>query len=383
MSAVRGDLCDDATAELAARWAGRPVSRETLARVAWSVLVEPGDSVAGALIAREGAAEALSRIRAGGADDEPQLAQAMARWAPRWQPALVHAAIEQAARRGIRLVVPGDDAWPHGLDDLGPHAPVCLWVRGETEALAARTAVSLVGARSATPYGEHVAGLIAAELARAGVAVVSGAAYGIDGAAHRSALQVGGATIAFVAGGVDRVYPSGHANLFQQISESGAVVAECPPGTTPTRWRFLARNRLIAAFSGATVVVEAGYRSGSINTAGHAASLGRALGAVPGPVTSSTSAGCHRLLRDYDAVCVTGPDDVKELLGFDGEPRALAYESAESVRLADALSNRRARTVAELAQRSGLAPGDVEAALGILVLSGAVAERPGGWILTR
>jgi DNA processing protein len=128
-------------------------------------------------------------------------------------------------------------------------------------------------------------------------------------------------------------------------------------------------------------VVEAGYRSGSINTAGHAASLGRALGAVPGPVTSTTSAGCHRLLRDYDAVCVTGADDVKEMLGIGVDPVPLAYQSAESVRLEDALSDRRARTVADLARRSGLAPGDVEATLGLLRLSGRVVERPDGWKL--
>src|SRR5690606_585095 len=250
---------------------------------------------------------ALEHVARGGGGE---LGEAVARWAPRWQPALLHAALEQGIRRGIALVVPGDGSWPRGFDDLGPHAPVCLWVKGDPSALSDGVATSIVGARSATPYGEHVAGLISGDLVRLGVTIVSGAAYGIDGAAHRAALQLDGRTVAFVAGGVDRVYPAGHANLLQQIGATGAVVAECAPGTTPTRWRFLARNRLIAALGAATIVVEAGYRSGSINTAGHAASLGRALGAVPGPVTSSTSAGCHRLLRDYDAVCVTSADDV-------------------------------------------------------------------------
>lgn len=376
-------LCDARARDLAAAWLGERATPEALARIAWSVLVEPGDATAGALIAAEGAAGALERVSRDEGGGDKELAQAIARWAPRWQAALVAAAIEQAARRGLALVLPDDDAWPRGFDDLGPHAPVCLWVRGDPNALAAAAAVSIVGARSATPYGEHVAGILAGDLARDGIAVVSGAAYGIDGAAHRAALQLGGRTIAFVAGGVDRVYPAGHAQLFQQIASTGAVVAECPPGTTPTRWRFLARNRLIAAVGDATVVVEAGFRSGSINTAGHAASLGRALGAVPGPITSTTSAGCHRLLRDYDAVCVTSADDVKEMLGITADPAPLAYESPESVRLTDALSNRRARTVGELAQRSGLAPGDVEATLGLLHLSGSVIEREGGWMLAR
>ncbi|HLT68006.1 MAG TPA: DNA-processing protein DprA [Microbacterium sp.] len=373
-------FCDGRARELAAQWLGDRATPEALARIAWSVLIEPGDSVAGELIARDSPLGALEHVARGGGGE---LGEAVARWAPRWQPALLHAALEQGIRRGIALVVPGDGSWPRGFDDLGPHAPVCLWVKGDPSALSDGVATSIVGARSATPYGEHVAGLISGDLVRHGVTIVSGAAYGIDGAAHRAALQLDGRTVAFVAGGVDRVYPAGHANLLQQIGATGAVVAECAPGTTPTRWRFLARNRLIAALGAATIVVEAGYRSGSINTAGHAASLGRALGAVPGPVTSSTSAGCHRLLRDYDAVCVTSADDVRELLGLGVDPVPLVYESAASVRLTDALSDRRALTVAELAQRSGLSRSDVQSALGLLHLSGTAAERPDGWILVR
>ena len=137
-----------------------------------------------------------------------------------------------------------------------------------------------------------------------GFTIVSGAAYGIDGMAHRAALASGGTTVAFLAGGVDRFYPLGHEALLGRIAEQGAVVAELPCGSAPTKWRFLQRNRLIAAATEATIVLEAGMRSGSLNTAGHAAALGRPLGAVPGPVTSPASAGCHRLLREYDAVCV-------------------------------------------------------------------------------
>ena len=131
--------------------------------------------------------------------------------------------------------------------------------------------------------------------------------------AHRAALASDGTTIAFLAGGIDRFYPLGHESLLTRIAQTGAVVSELPCGAAPTKWRFLQRNRLIAAASQATVVLEAGIRSGSLNTAGHAAALGRPLGAVPGPVTSPASAGCHRLLREFDAVCVVDADQMAEL----------------------------------------------------------------------
>jgi len=361
-------------------WLGPGDVGDELARVAWSVLIEPGDGIAGQLIARFGAQGALEAV--GDADrmaaDEARAA--LDRWRPRWDPALVVGAIDAARRRSLRLLVPGAPDWPAGFDDLGPHAPVALWVRGETEALSAAS-VAVVGARAATPYGEHVAAEMSGELAAGGLVIVSGAAYGIDGAAHRAALRAGGPTAAFVAGGADRVYPSGHAHLLQEIAAGGAVVAECPPGTTPTKWRFLARNRLIAAVARGTVVVEAGGRSGSINTAGHAASLGRPLGAVPGPVTSSTSSGCHRLLREYGATCVTSAADVREMLGAPEEPQPLAYDSPDAIRVGDALS-RRPRSVDELARRSGLAPGDVTAVLGLMSLDGRAEARADGWVGT-
>ncbi|MDF2576486.1 MAG: dprA, partial [Agromyces sp.] len=166
--------------------------------------------------------------------------------------------------------------------------------------------IALVGARAATGYGEHVTMEASAGLVDRGFAIVSGGAYGIDGMAHRAALASRGVTVAFLAGGVDRFYPLGHEALLARIADTGAVVSELPCGSAPTKWRFLQRNRLIAAAADATVVLEAGMRSGSLNTAGHAAALGRPLGAVPGPVTSPASAGCHRLLREFDAVCVVG-----------------------------------------------------------------------------
>ncbi|WOF21576.1 DNA-processing protein DprA [Microbacterium betulae] len=366
--------------------------RALTARAAWTVLAEPGDGVAGALVAAFGAQDALRMVEEGLRPDDVRaaglpgrsLAPAQARWRPRLDGRLLGKALGDATRAGLSLLTPDDPAWPSQLDDLGAHAPTALWVRGDGSALArlARS-VAIVGARAATPYGEHVAAELAAELADRGVAVVSGAAYGIDGAAHRAVLGSGGLTVAMVAGGANVVYPAGHARLLAELSRSGAVASETAPGATPTKWRFLQRNRLIAALSAATVVVEAGARSGTLNTAGHAAALGRPLGAVPGPVTSATSAGCHRLLREYDAQCVTGTADVLELIGEASAdaPAPVGGPSAEETRARDALSSRTPRTLDEISRRSGMAAGDVQAALGLLELSGSVRRVADGWLL--
>lgn len=359
-----------------------------IARVAWSVAAEPGDGVAGALIASMGAVEALEFVQSGGgALAEPgragrELRDGLRRWAVRWDPDAISRAVTHARDVGARLVLPGDAEWPDELSDLGPHAPSVLWVRGEMALLRAQPRVAIVGARAASGYGEHLAGEFAGDLAMNGAVIVSGGAYGIDGAVHRAALGVEGATVAFLAGGVDRPYPQGHQDLLQRIVATGAVVSEVPCGTAPTRWRFLARNRLIAAVSHATVVVEAGWRSGSLNTAGHAAALGRPLGAVPGPVTSAASAGCHRLLREYDARCVTTAGEIREL--WAGAESVARGESAspqdpDRTRLLDALSPRIAVVTRELARRSGLSPERVGALLGLLELEGRVQRSEEGW----
>lgn len=380
---------------------------EAFARAAWSGIAEPGDRVAGALLAAIGARRSLEgllqrweparfsmAIQAEHPDGEhdalkeTDLEGAVARWTPRLDSASALAAARQGARIGARLLLPGDELWPRSLDDLGRHAPIALWVRGTDAALGSLSrSVALVGARAATGYGEHVTMEAAAGLVDRGFAIVSGAAYGIDGMAHRSALASQGHTIAFLAGGVDRFYPSGHDSLLTRMVEAGAVATELPPGSQPTKWRFLQRNRLIAAASRATVVLEAGWRSGSLNTAGHAAALGRPLGAVPGPVTSPASAGCHRLIRDFDAVCVTNAAEMAELvLGADGGMLELggfdsgAGPSQASVRLLDALSRRAPRTVDDIAARAGLSVADTQSELGLLQLDGTVAERERGWI---
>lgn len=357
------------------------------ATIVWSHLTEPGDSVAGRLVAAHGAPDALQIAMSGSttdAVDATELAAGRGRWMPRLDAGAVRAALTTAERCRITVITRADPEWPEQLDDLGPHGPHCLWVRGENARLRLlRPSVAIVGARAATSYGEHVAMELSADLAGSGIPVVSGGAYGIDGAAHRAALEVGGVTAALLAGGVDRSYPAGHASLIDRVAVSGVVASEVPCGSAPTKWRFLQRNRLIAALTDATVVVEAGWRSGSLNTAGHAAALGRELGAVPGPITSAASAGSHRLLREYGAACITSASDIRELLGLDTRPPTSVGEdrpsTGQATRIRDALSTRAARTSIDIARRAGMSVDEVESALGLLQLDGLAERTPEGW----
>ena len=382
--------------------------RDNFGRALWSSIAEPGDRMAGLAVAFLGAARALdvvmektpakevaAALRDAGSPEitDVDVAKALARWEPRLQPTSALAALRRAERIGARLLVPGSTGWPDSLDDLELHAPMALWCRGTDAALSALPgSIALVGARAATGYGEHVTMEASAGLVDRGYAIVSGAAYGIDGMAHRAALASHGITVAFLAGGVDRFYPSGHDALLERIAQTGAVLSEMPCGEPPTKWRFLQRNRLIAAASQATVVMEAGWRSGSLNTAGHAATLGRALGAVPGPITSAASAGCHRLIREFDAVCVTTVDEMAELAPRGpGERTAMTSSGTVAVqtelvplnvRVLDALSARSPRSSTDVAARSGLAVASVQSALGTLALEGRVVEKQQGWLLT-
>lgn len=374
------DADDDAALE---RWA----------TVVWCHLVEPGDSAAGRVIRHHGAGSALRAV----IDDAPlgdldrqEQSAARKRWLPRLQLEPIRDGLHRAAKAGVSLVTRADEEWPRQLDDLGVHAPVCLWVRGDTAVLSRLVpSVAIVGARAATSYGDHVARELSADLAGSGLPIVSGGAYGIDGAAHRAALAVGGLTVALLAGGVDKAYPAGHTGLVERVVASGAAVSEVPCGSAPTKWRFLQRNRLIAALTDATIVVEAGWRSGSLNTAGHAAALSRSLGAVPGPVTSAASAGSHRLLREFGASCITSAADVRELLGLDETSLMRGTETGgrdrprtdDSTRVRDALSVRGWRVPDDIARRSGMAVDDVEAILGVMSLDGVVERGPDGWRL--
>jgi DNA processing protein len=308
--------------------------------------------------------------------------------------------LEAGAAAEARFLIPGDADWPLGLDDLGGRAPFGVWIIGRFEARA--PAVAMVGARACTGYGSQAAGQLAAELARAGTTIVSGAALGVDGAAHRGALAVGGATVAVLACGIDRSYPASHRTLIQAIGQRGAVLAELPPGTSPTRFRFLARNRLIAALGLGTVVVEAAARSGSLVTARLAAELGRAVFAVPGPVTSRQSMGTNQLLCDGAIPAVEAPQILAELGVESARPVAPSGQAPETrgrradtpsdtgsldpyaVLVREALPTARSGRAAEvftLAVATGLAPPQVLASLGQLAASGQVVRTGGGWAL--
>ncbi|WP_081861520.1 DNA-processing protein DprA [Cellulomonas sp. HZM] len=387
---------------------------ERSARAAWSALAEPGDPVAGALVGALGAHDALELVSI--AADRgvaaawrattdavvgpsgaslARLSRAVERWRLRLADARSRR-VGEHVREGIRLVVPGDDEWPEQLDELGDAAPFALWVRGgPVRGLAARS-VAVVGARASTTYGERVAHDLAVGLAQAGVITVSGGAYGIDAAAHRGALSgatPGGTacpTLVLLAGGVDRAYPAGNARLFEAVvAGGGAIVSEVPPGSLPTKSRFLQRNRLIAASSRATVVVEAAWRSGAISTANHAARLLRPVGAVPGPVTSVASAGCHRLLREGVAVCVTDADEVVELVGpvgasavvETGDVHAQDELDPGARRVLDALARHRPATVERVAALAGVDLRAAHGALGLLELSGHAQRSQDGWRL--
>jgi DNA processing protein len=334
---------------------------ERLARAALTRIAEPGDEIVGRWLRRHGAVETLAMI----SGDRP-LPGVGDRRADGYRMRRERAAPERdlaaVADGGGRFVCPGDDEWPTQLDDLGDQRPFGLWVRGRPSLrMWSLRSVALVGARACSTYGVHVAATLAADLAEAGWTVVSGAAYGVDGAAHRGALAGGGPTSAVLACGVDVAYPPGHAELLRRITQQGLVLAELPPTSHPTRSRFVLRNRVIAALTRGTVVVEAQLRSGSLVTARWARQLGRITMGVPGPVTSGLSAGVHELLRG-EAHLVTSAADVVELVGVVGDdlaprrhgpvlPRDLLGPGAAAV--LEALPGRGTRDVRSIAQEAG------------------------------
>lgn len=390
----------------------------TLARAAWSRIVEPGDVVAGALVAGVGPVAALrwltamdtgpASVRHGvrrlcdhldvpDAGARGRMERAVARWQPRLAGLDPRRELSVLSRLGGRLVVPEDSEWPRRLTDLGAGAPMCLWVRGQAPVAATlERAVALVGARASTDYGERTAAELSLGLGDRGFTTVSGGAYGIDAAVHRGSLAAGRATVAFLAGGVDRLYPAGNADLLRAVTQGpGLLISEVPPGSVPSRVRFLKRNRLIAAAGSATVVVEAAWRSGSLATAALAVDLLRPVGAVPGPVTSMASAGCHRLLREGRAVCVTDTDEVCELAGGLGEEGVAARAREDSRERAahrphdgldpatalvfEAVPVRRAAEVEAIVRAAGVSPAEGLAGLGRLELTGLVRRDGAGW----
>jgi DNA processing protein len=355
-----------------------------------------------------GAGTAADGTSAGG---HGQLAEAIERWAVRAGDRTGGGDLERVARIGGRLVIPGDEEWPAPLDDLGPAAPLGLWVRGTAGLNAVlRRAVAVVGARAASNYGTKCASDLAWDLASSGITVVSGGAFGIDAAAHRAAIAREAPTVAFMAGGVDRFYPAANAELFEQILATGAIVSETAPGMTPMRHRFLLRNRLIAASAQVCVVVEAGWRSGALNTARHGLELSRQVAAFPGSVYSASSTGAHRLLREHEAELVTCSDDVLALMDTDAptlfdhtdDGRLRSHDSRfgahsgqrprpdpvddlderEKICL-NALSATKALDVGSIGSRAGLTVADALNALAALDLAGLAARRDNGWVKLR
>ncbi|QGK71030.1 DNA processing protein DprA [Allosaccharopolyspora coralli] len=377
-----------------------PDEEVLVARAYLSAVAEPPAPAVCGFVSAHGPVEAAARVVAGDVprdvEDEVQARRGEVSGS---------ALLESARRAGLRLLTPehaGD--WPTerfgcfeeataiGLAGVAP--PLALWTRGSRSlARALDRSCAIVGARAASGYGEHVSAEWAHGLVSAGVTVVSGAAYGIDGAAHRGALaargsgtdEAHGVTVAFVASGADVDYPAGHARLLATVAERGLVLSEYPPATMPRKHRFLVRNRLIAGAGAGTVVVEAGARSGAGNTASTAESLGRPVMAAPGPVTSASSVGCHAMIRSGKAVLVTRPDDVLELINpmgsappEQGSPKRVTDEvGSYARRVHEALWD--GASAEQLAVSTGLPPGKVRAVLPELEFAGLARRGDEGW----
>ncbi|HEX3779029.1 MAG TPA: DNA-processing protein DprA [Pseudonocardiaceae bacterium] len=365
-----------------------------LARAYLLRVAEPPAPALAAFVATVGAVTAAELVRAGTAP--PAVLDVTV---ARKEIDLAEEDLVAAAGVGARLLIPEDDEWPAwpfvALDLASARGvrwaghPIALWARG-TGHLGEFTerAVAVVGARAATGYGDHLATEFGYELAGNGLTVVSGAAYGIDGAAHRGAIAAGGRTIAVLGCGVDQPYPLGHATLLDTIAEHGLVLSEYPPATPPARHRFLVRNRLIAASAAGTVVIEAGRRSGARNTAATAQALGRVVLAVPGPVTSAMSVGCHELLRSGDAYLVSNAAEVMESIGPVGidlvepvraETRPTDRLDDQQLRVHEALSRSEALSPEQISAGSGVPLERVRAALPLLELVDLAEHTESGW----
>jgi len=367
---------------------------ERLARIALSRLTEPGDHRVANLVRELGAVRLFGLLR-----DERDPGGLLTEVATRLRGIDPSTDLDRAERLGIRYVIPSDPEWPSQVDDLlrcanvddrgGP--PLGLWVRGPGRLDRLEQSVAVVGSRQATTYGAEVARRMADALVRADWSVVSGAAYGIDQAAHRGALAVEGATIAVLACGVDRAYPTAHQALLDHLAETSLVVAEVPPGCAPTRGRFLSRNRLIAALTRGTVVVEAAQRSGALNTATWATRLNRHLMGVPGPVTNAQSQGTHQLVRSGAASLVTQGSEVLEVVGDIGThlvtPTRAPSTRRDTIgprlqRVLDAVPVARPAPVDSIATTAGLGLVEIRTSLGRLLTLGLVESLPAGWRLT-
>lgn len=382
---------------------------ERRARAALTRIAEPGDIVLATLVDAHGPETVVAALRSGetfGHGESEGWRVRLSGYAP-------EADLERAERAGGRLICPGDDEWSCRLDDLadvlslerrkvtGPGrdtqvrrggAPIALWARGSARlADLCDRSVALVGSRAATGYGTEVAGEIGYGVARRGVTVVSGAAYGVDVAAHRGALAAEAPTVAVLACGVDVSYPRGHTMLLDRIAETGLVLSEVPPASAPSRIRFLTRNRLIAGLTCGSVVVEAAVRSGALNTARWAQQLMRPVMGVPGPVTSSMSTGVHELIRSGMAVLVADGDEVLDSISQVGDnmlplrygetrPRDQLDDVAQ--RVLEAVPAVHAVGADRIARTAGLPLQEIELKLGRLLLQDFVERTGDRWRLS-
>ena len=314
---------------------------ERLARALLASAGLPGDEITAQLVRTLGAVETVKAALS----DPPVLAdmgvgrQELEHWYQRVSESLdpdrLGSILVETEATGAQLLIPGDPGWPHGMEMLGDHGPLALWVRGDVGALS-DPAIGVIGTRAATGYGAHMAAELADGAASQGFTVVGTGAHGVAAAAHRATLLAGGRTIAVLPSGVDRLYPAGQTDLLEQIAQTGALVSELAPGAAPTRWTLMQRGRVITGLSSAVVVVEAGARSGALVHAAQSAEFGRPVGAIPGPVTSAVSVGSNRLLRDEIASLVTNIDDVTSLIRRAGGnlPRTLTAGSADHAHVA-------------------------------------------------
>lgn len=385
---------------------GEPLEQsiDYFASLAWSVVCEPGDAFAGQLISTFGAARSLefeirrtsakeyvSHFAEAGSDwlemqkfgrFERTLADARERWVPRLSLAKVKSAVDVMASLGGWFITEQSEQWPISVNDLGNHAPRGLWGIGTPQD--SSRMVSVVGSRVASAYGEYATGELLGPMVNRGYAVVSGGAYGIDACAHRAAVAFNGFTVAVMAGGLDYLYPSGNRDLFRLISKQGLLLSEMPPGAEPTKWRFLQRNRLIAALGQGTIVVEANARSGAVSTANRAIDLGRPLGAVPGPINSPESDGCNQLIRDLKAQLISCSDDIFEMLGDSTE--AIAIEQAGlgalETRVLDVIGLSTA-DLARICREGGLTRAEAEIGIAGLSLLGLIQQDSSGWRRSR
>lgn len=406
---------------------GQSVHAERIARAALTRLVEPGDVLGLASVRAWGAVRAVDILTGReqpSADESQELSLTLQsagtpltsrgwrsgreRWKARTSTLAPERDLETLHHLGGGLLIPSDPGWPPAVEDLGPAAPVALWYRGTGGMPRAETTLAIVGSREASAYGRTATRMLTGGIGARGITVLSGGAYGIDALAHQTALGSGTgepATAAVLAGGLDRFYPAGNEQLLRDVASSGLLLSEMSPGTSPTRHRFLQRNRLIAALSGAVLVVEARWRSGAQNTAGHALGLGRDLGVVPGPITSATSAGCHRLLRESPAVVVTQVEEALELLpggpaagagpgapvgtaagpasstghGRGEDDRPHDHLTVEELLVYEALPLRNAAPVDRLCSVAGLGPGTVMGVLQKLRRQGLAEQQAAGW----